>query len=27
VTLVPRRTEEYSGDLYAYFALVKPAAG
>jgi SAM-dependent methyltransferase len=24
VTLVPRRTEDYSGDLYAYFALVKP---
>lgn len=26
VTLVPRRTEDYSGDLYAYFAMVKPAA-
>lgn len=24
VTLVPEKTEEFSGDLYAYFALVKP---
>jgi SAM-dependent methyltransferase len=27
VTLVPKRTEEYSGDLYAYFALVNAEAG
>jgi SAM-dependent methyltransferase len=26
VTLVPRQTEEFSGDLYAYFAMVKPDA-
>ena len=25
VTLVPKRTAEYSGDLYAYFAMVRPA--
>lgn len=24
VVLVPKRTEEYSGDLYAYFAMIKP---
>jgi len=27
VTLVPERTAEYSGDLYAYFSLTKPAVG
>ena len=25
VELVPRRTEDFSGDLYAYFSLRKPA--
>jgi SAM-dependent methyltransferase len=25
VTLVPRKTEQFSGDLYAYFVLSKPA--